>query len=100
MTDRDRPLLSLDLIIKCWNAEVENRTTTKELFQILTKLNEEKRLSETEICSQIKECDEIWKKKFESRSNNDQSKNTQTHPQAIYISRLLNFKNLPKPENS
>ncbi|CAB5370751.1 unnamed protein product [Rhizophagus irregularis] len=28
------------------------------------------------------------------------SKNIQTHPQAIYTSRLLNFKNLPEPVNS
>ncbi|CAB5370665.1 unnamed protein product [Rhizophagus irregularis] len=31
----------------------------------------------------------------EKRSNN-----IQTHPQAIYTSRLLNFKNLPEPVNS
>ena len=28
------------------------------------------------------------------------SQNIQTHPQAIYTSRLLNFKNLPEPVNS
>ncbi|CAB4472780.1 unnamed protein product [Rhizophagus irregularis] len=31
----------------------------------------------------------------EKRANN-----IQTHPQAIYTSRLLNFKNLPEPVNS
>ncbi|CAB4414525.1 unnamed protein product [Rhizophagus irregularis] len=30
-----------DLIVKCWDAEIENRPTTKELYQILTKLNDE-----------------------------------------------------------
>ncbi|POG76921.1 hypothetical protein GLOIN_2v1837819, partial [Rhizophagus irregularis DAOM 181602=DAOM 197198] len=30
----------------------------------------------------------------------DKSKSFKTHPQAIYTSRLLNFKNLPKPVNS
>ncbi|GES88135.1 kinase-like domain-containing protein [Rhizophagus clarus] len=54
----------------------------------------------SEIYSQVKECDEIRRKKFESKSNKDKSINIQTHPQAIYTSRLLNFKNLPKPVNS
>ena len=30
----------------------------------------------------------------------NEPKNIQTHPQAIYTSRLLNFKNLPEPVNS
>ena len=30
----------------------------------------------------------------------NKSKNIKTHPQAIYTSRLLNFKNLPEPINS
>ncbi|GES88114.1 kinase-like domain-containing protein [Rhizophagus clarus] len=54
----------------------------------------------SEIYSQVKECDEIRRKKFENKSNKDKSINIQTHPQAIYTSRLLNFKNLPKPVNS
>ncbi|GES88109.1 kinase-like domain-containing protein [Rhizophagus clarus] len=54
----------------------------------------------SEIYSQVKECDEIRRKKFENKSNKDKSINIQTHPQAIYTSRLLNFKDLPKPVNS
>ncbi|CAB4414707.1 unnamed protein product [Rhizophagus irregularis] len=97
----DVPKLLADLIIKCWDAEIENRPTTKKLYQILTKWDDEiKNSKDSEIYSQIKECNEIGKKKFESRSSKDQSKNIQTHPQAIYTSRLLNFKNLPKPVNS
>ncbi|PKK65952.1 hypothetical protein RhiirC2_785423, partial [Rhizophagus irregularis] len=45
-------------------------------------------------------CDKIRKEKFKNRSNEDKFKNFKTHPQAIYTSRLLNFKNLPKPVNS
>ncbi|CAB5370701.1 unnamed protein product [Rhizophagus irregularis] len=37
----DVPKLLTDLIIKCWDAEIENRPTTKELYQILTKWNDE-----------------------------------------------------------
>ena len=55
---------------------------------------------DSEICFQIKECDGIRENKFENRSSEDKSKSLQTHPQAIYTSRLLNFKNLPEPVNS
>ncbi|PKC64792.1 hypothetical protein RhiirA1_536795 [Rhizophagus irregularis] len=54
----------------------------------------------SEIYFQLKECDKIRKEKIKNRSNEDKSKSFQTHPQAIYTSRLLNFKNLLKPVNS
>jgi serine/threonine protein kinase len=114
------PKLLADLIIKCWDAEIEKRPTAKELYQVLKKWNyeivnkdsedskgggEDNKSNgdsksgklESEIYSQIKECDEIGEKKFKSRSK---SQNIQTHSQAIYTSRLLNFKDLPKPVNS
>ncbi|PKK62344.1 hypothetical protein RhiirC2_790515, partial [Rhizophagus irregularis] len=95
------PKLLTDLIIKCWDAEIENRPTTKKLCQILTKWDGEMEDCEnSEIYFQTKECDKIRKEKFKNRSNEDKSKSFQTHPQAFYISRLLNFKNLPKPVNS
>ncbi|CAB4413541.1 unnamed protein product [Rhizophagus irregularis] len=43
---------------------------------------------------------EIREKKFKNRSNGNNSESIKTHPQAIYTSRLLSFKNLPKPINS
>ncbi|GBC03651.1 hypothetical protein RclHR1_05230013 [Rhizophagus clarus] len=98
---KDVPKLLADLIIKCWDAEIENRPTTKELYQMLTKWNDEiKNVEDSEIYSQVKECDEIRRKNFGSKSNKDKSINIQTHPQAVYTSRLLNFKDLPKPVNS
>ncbi|GBC05882.1 hypothetical protein RclHR1_00650001 [Rhizophagus clarus] len=93
------PIFLANLIMKCWDAEKENRPTAKELYQILKKWNDSSELT-SEIYSQIKRCDEIGRKKFKSRSIKDKSKNVQIHPQAIYTSRLLNFKNLPKPINS
>ncbi|GBB87882.1 hypothetical protein RclHR1_14390002 [Rhizophagus clarus] len=63
------PKLLVDLIMKCWDVEVENRPTANKEF-------------------------------FKNRANEDKSKNLQAHPQTIYTSRLLNFKNLPKPVNS
>jgi serine/threonine protein kinase len=123
------PKLLADLTIKCWDAEIEKRITAKELYQILKKWNYEignedsedsedeedgsgdsknnvdsksdkYNKLESEIYFQIKECDEIGEKKFKSRSSKNKSQNIQTHSQAIYTSRLLNFKNLPKPVNS
>ena len=48
-------------------------------------------------CIQIEECKKIRKNK---PVKNKPKTIHQTHPQAIYTSRLLNFKNLPEPENS
>ncbi|PKC68865.1 kinase-like protein [Rhizophagus irregularis] len=105
---KDIPKLLADLIIKCWDAEIENRPTTKELHQLLKKWNVEsedikygedsENSQNSEIYFQIKECDKIREEKFKNRSNENKSK--KTHPQAIYTSRLLNFKNLPKPVDS
>ncbi|POG82356.1 kinase-like domain-containing protein [Rhizophagus irregularis DAOM 181602=DAOM 197198] len=97
---KDIPKLFADLIMKCWNAEVKNRPSTKELYQVLNKWKDEVKDKNTELYSQIKECDKISKSKFKNRSNKDKSKNIQTHPQAIYTSRLLDFNNLPDQVNS
>ena len=109
---KDTPKLLADLIMKCWDAKSDNRPTAKELFQILNKWDDEiekiksntrkgiKDDENSEIYSQIKECDKISESKFKNRSSEDKSKNLQTHPQAIYTSRLLNFKNLLELVNS
>ncbi|UZN99955.1 uncharacterized protein OCT59_001214 [Rhizophagus irregularis] len=119
---KDIPKLLADLIIKCWDAKIKNRPTTKELYQLLKKWYVEIKVIEysedskdgedgkniengdnnqnSEIYFQLKECDKIRKEKIKNRSNEDKSKSFQMHPQAIYTSRLLNFKNLPKPVNS
>ncbi|CAB4418684.1 unnamed protein product [Rhizophagus irregularis] len=90
------PKLLADLITKCWDAKAENRPTAKELYQILYKWdNEEYDDSDTE--SQVDEYDDKIKL---NRTSEKRSSNIQSHPQAIYTSRLLNFKNLPEPVNS
>ena len=89
------------MIIKCWDAKPENRPTAKELRQILKKwFYEEIKDKNSVLYSQVKECEKIRENKLKNKSNEDKSKNFQTHPQAIYNSRLLNFKNLPEPINS
>ena len=99
----ETPKLIADLITRCWNAKAENRPTAKELYQILKKWDNECDSSDgeydvdSEIYLQIKECE----KKFGIKNNSNQNKfNIQTHPQAIYTSRFLSFKNLPNPVNS
>ena len=104
----DTPKLLAGLIMKCWDAKPENRPTSKELYQILKKWNNEcgdgkeyRADHNSEIYAQIQECEKIRENKLENRSDNENKpKNIQTHPQAIYTSRLLNFKNLPEPVNS
>ena len=54
----------------------------------------------SEIYSQIEECEKIRENKSKNSPSENKPKNIQTHPQAIYTSRLFNFKNLPIPVNS
>ncbi|RIA90839.1 hypothetical protein C1645_822841, partial [Glomus cerebriforme] len=46
------------------------------------------------------ECEKIKEDKLKDKSSEDKPKNIQTHPQAIYTSRLFNFKDLPEPVNA
>jgi serine/threonine protein kinase len=85
----------VDLITKCWDAKVENRPTAKEIFQKLTNWKR-RNYDGDKIYSQIEEYDDKIKL---NRTSEKRSSNIQTHPQAIYTSRLLNFKNLPEPVN-
>ncbi|CAB4412562.1 unnamed protein product [Rhizophagus irregularis] len=55
------------------------------------------------IYGQVKKTDEINKKlSFSSPliSTSDTSISYVTHPQAVYTSKLLDFKNLPEPKNA
>ena len=53
-----------------------------------------------EIHKQIEEADEFNKKQPTfTNSLKDTKLAYTTHPQAIYTSRLLNFRNLPEPKN-
>ncbi|RHZ86001.1 hypothetical protein Glove_57g129 [Diversispora epigaea] len=103
------PKLITRIIMRCWDARVTHRPTFKELKDELWKydddysdyLNEGKN-NDSKIGIQIKKAEEF--------SANQESTNTtttttttplnyQTHPQAIYTSRLLNYSKLPKPKN-
>ena len=96
----DTPKLLADLITKCWDAKSDNRPTAKELYQILHKWWYDIYNKRGEIYSQVEECEKIRENKLKNNPSENKSKNIQTHPQAIYTSRLFNFKNLPEPVNS
>ncbi|POG82369.1 kinase-like domain-containing protein [Rhizophagus irregularis DAOM 181602=DAOM 197198] len=96
----DIPKFLVDLIMKCWDAKAENRPSAKELDQILAKWHEEYMKFNGEIYSQMSEYEKIREIKFKNRSHENKSESIKTHPQAIYTSRLLSFKNLPEPVNS
>ncbi|CAB4418852.1 unnamed protein product [Rhizophagus irregularis] len=78
------PKLLADLITKCWDAKAENRPTAKELYQKLNKLL----IIDSDTKSQVDEYNDKIKL---NRTSEKRSSNIQTHPQAIYTSRLLNF---------
>ncbi|EXX59051.1 Cdc15p [Rhizophagus irregularis DAOM 197198w] len=90
------PKFLVDLIMKCWDAKAENRPTANELYQMLKKCNETNK-----YYSQMRKYgDKIREKKLENKLNENKSESIKTHPQAIYTSRLLSFKNLSEPVNS
>ncbi|RIA80353.1 kinase-like domain-containing protein [Glomus cerebriforme] len=97
------PQLFVHLIKRCLDANQLNRPTASEVLNILKKwwieLRKAEEIEETELLKQIKEADKI-------NNNNIQINipstclSYETHSEAIYTSRLLNFNNLPEPKNS
>ncbi|RHZ80122.1 hypothetical protein Glove_139g353 [Diversispora epigaea] len=103
------PKLITRMIMRCWDARVTHRPTFDELFAELSKyysdyyyyLNEGKN-KDSEIVIQIKKAEEFSANQESTNTTNTKTTtplNYQTHPQAIYTSRLLNYSKLPKPKN-
>jgi serine/threonine protein kinase len=93
------PTLFVNLIKKCLDANPLNRPTAEEITGILDKWNDELINNQSELNKQIRETEEI--------NNNLSVGNAlltdlsyETHLEAIYTSRLLDFDNLPEPKNS
>ncbi|RGB26478.1 kinase-like domain-containing protein [Rhizophagus diaphanus] len=63
------PKFLADLIIRCWDTEVENRPTAEELYQILKKWKDEMKDENPELYSQMKEYNKIGESKFKNRLN-------------------------------
>ncbi|EXX54297.1 kinase-like domain-containing protein [Rhizophagus irregularis DAOM 181602=DAOM 197198] len=95
------PQLIVHLIKRCLDANPLNRPTTKEIADILDKWGKEILLSETELQKQIKEAEEInHSLSTSSIPSTNLGLTYETHSEAVYTSRLLNFNNLPEPKNS
>ncbi|RHZ88835.1 hypothetical protein Glove_21g192 [Diversispora epigaea] len=89
------------IIMRCWDARVTYRPTFEELYEELCKYNNDYEKNyfnyNNEISIQIDNAE-----KFSKHLTNDTTTNPynyQTHPEAIYTSRLLNYSSLPKPKN-
>ncbi|RHZ86429.1 hypothetical protein Glove_51g9 [Diversispora epigaea] len=93
------PKLITQIIMQCWDVRVTHRPTFEELnikFERYVKdYFENEYKNNNEITIQIKEAEEFSK----NQKTNETPINYETHPKAIYTSRLLNFSNLPEPVN-
>jgi serine/threonine protein kinase len=86
------PKLFVELITKCWDSEPANRPNVEELCRTINQLRLKIDYKDTEICYQIEESDRIrYNEAFKSKFKQAQ------HPQAIYTSRLLNYRSLTEP---
>ncbi|CAB4426949.1 unnamed protein product [Rhizophagus irregularis] len=88
------PQLILDIIKQCWDADPSKRPKANELYDELIDIG-------GEIEKQAEEADKI-NEKFISTSlpYNGTTLLYTTNPQAVYTSRLLDFKDLPEPKNA
>ncbi|POG79392.1 kinase-like domain-containing protein [Rhizophagus irregularis DAOM 181602=DAOM 197198] len=95
------PQLIVDIINQCWDADPLKRPNAEELHKLIIGLMHS--LNPMDFYRQAKEADEINKKSFstvQSPLSFTSTLSYTTHPQAVYTSRLLDFKNLPEPKNA
>ena len=94
------PLLE-NLIDQCLDADPLKRPTADELYDIIYNWWGEVYCNkkDTEFYRQSKEA-EGFNESITSNSNVVSPPSYTIHPQAIYTSRLLDYKNLPEPQNS
>ncbi|EXX51419.1 Ypk2p [Rhizophagus irregularis DAOM 197198w] len=96
------PQLIVHLIKRCLDANPLNRPIAKEIISILFRWQYESNNKQTiELQVQIKEAEEINNNSSNSSITSANSfLSYNTHSEAIYTSRLLNYNNLPEPKNS
>ncbi|GES87631.1 kinase-like domain-containing protein [Rhizophagus clarus] len=92
------PQLIVHLNKRCLDADPLNRPEIDEIEDILYEWYD-KFDAQIDLQKQIKEAEEI-NNKLPSNSIPSTSLSYETHSEALYTSRLLNFNNLPEPKNS
>ncbi|RHZ54912.1 hypothetical protein Glove_421g15 [Diversispora epigaea] len=100
------PKLITRMIMRCWDTRVTYRPTFEELEDEFKKYCEDYyyylkdgKNKDSEIVIQFEKAEEFSANQESTNSTITTPLNYQTHPQAIYTSRLLNFSKLPKPKN-
>ncbi|GBB83385.1 hypothetical protein RclHR1_10100002 [Rhizophagus clarus] len=97
------PQLILDIINQCWDTDPLKRPKANDLYELFHNLYYNRNKVVSDIYKQFKEADEINEKSSSTVRSPSLSTSTlsyTTHPQAVYTSRLLDFKNLPEPKNA
>src|SRR2546430_2735489 len=100
------PQLILDMIKQCWDANPLKRPKAEELEEFFENLydganeNYDSYDENSIINKQIKGADEINKHLPSEATSSTSILSYTTHPQAVYTSKLLDFKNLPEPKNN
>src|SRR5581483_1395681 len=94
------PQLLEDIFKQCVDADPLKRPSADYLREKFKQWHDVYRDKDSEIYKQMKEADEFNEKQTTlTNTLSDTELTSVTHPQAIYTSRLLNFKNLPEPKN-
>ncbi|CAB4404800.1 unnamed protein product [Rhizophagus irregularis] len=97
------PQLIFDIINQCWDADPLKRPNADEINRLFLNLWSDIANDKVDsiIYGQVKEADDINKKlSFSSPLISTGTISYTTHPQAVYTSKLLDFKNLPEPINA
>ncbi|CAB4420294.1 unnamed protein product [Rhizophagus irregularis] len=100
------PKLIFDIINQCWDTDPLKRPDANELRELIVELYRDIRDNKVAsvIYGQVKEADEINKESSLTVQSSLSSTSTSllytAHPQAVYTSRLLDFRNLLEPKNA
>ncbi|CAI2176331.1 14746_t:CDS:2 [Funneliformis geosporum] len=89
------PPLILDIIQGCWDADPSNRPNANELYTLLYQFGFDAFFVQSSLA--YRQVLEAYK--LNSSSFTD-IKEIKVHPQAVYTSRLLTFKDLPNPKDA